>query len=409
MLVRRGRQPSGSPDVKLLDFGLAARTAVARPQALDASLTATIAPSMVATRPPTRDGVERRSAAPCSTWRRSSSTATRAITAPTSSRSAACSTRCSPDARRSRAPRAVTVIAAIMSSEPPPIAALAVGASAARPRAEALPREGSRAALAEHRRCHRRAALDCRSSDRGAGRRRAAAATEPRRPAGDGARARPRGGRRGRGRARPARTGRRAGSSRAPLRDLHGADRRSVDGAVGGRHADRVRREPGSRARALGPLARRRREPRAAWHRRRQLSVLVAGRPHPRVLRRRQAEANRRRRWNAAGRSPTRRTAAAARGTPTASILFAPGVSRSDHARLGARRSGGARDAAERRQRLRLIACRSSCPTANDSCSRRRSAPRRPTASISARSTRRRRCAWCRATPAAASPRPTSC
>ena len=69
---------------------------------------------------------------------------------------------------------------------------------------------------------------------------------------------------------------------------------------------------------ALGPLARRRREPRAAGHRRRQLSVLVAGRPHHRVLRRRQAEANRRRRWHAAGASPTRRTPAAARGTPTA-------------------------------------------------------------------------------------------
>ena len=60
---------------------------------------------------------------------------------------------------------AVTVIAAIMSSEPPPIASAAGGASAARPRDEALPREGSRAALAEHRRRHRRAALDCRPSD----------------------------------------------------------------------------------------------------------------------------------------------------------------------------------------------------------------------------------------------------
>src|SRR5712691_4365639 len=49
MLVRRAG-PSSSPDVKLLDFGLAARTT--RPQALDASLEATMAPSL-ATRPPT--------------------------------------------------------------------------------------------------------------------------------------------------------------------------------------------------------------------------------------------------------------------------------------------------------------------------------------------------------------------
>src|SRR5436309_2297366 len=52
MLVRRGGM-SSSPDVKLLDFGLAARTTVARPQALDGSLVATMAPSLVATRPPT--------------------------------------------------------------------------------------------------------------------------------------------------------------------------------------------------------------------------------------------------------------------------------------------------------------------------------------------------------------------
>jgi Tol biopolymer transport system component len=50
MLVRRGG-PSSSPDVKLLDFGLAARTTVARPQALGGSLAATMAPSLLATRP----------------------------------------------------------------------------------------------------------------------------------------------------------------------------------------------------------------------------------------------------------------------------------------------------------------------------------------------------------------------
>src|SRR3954467_1133993 len=51
MLIARAG--AAVPHVKLLDFGLAARTAHARPHAFDASLAATIAPSMVATRPPT--------------------------------------------------------------------------------------------------------------------------------------------------------------------------------------------------------------------------------------------------------------------------------------------------------------------------------------------------------------------
>src|SRR5262245_36116472 len=51
MLVRRAG-PAGTPDVKLLDFGLASRTSVSKPQALDASLVATMASSMAATRPP---------------------------------------------------------------------------------------------------------------------------------------------------------------------------------------------------------------------------------------------------------------------------------------------------------------------------------------------------------------------
>jgi len=50
MLLQRAG--ASGPDVKLLDFGLAARTAPARPSAADASLAATMAPSMVATRPP---------------------------------------------------------------------------------------------------------------------------------------------------------------------------------------------------------------------------------------------------------------------------------------------------------------------------------------------------------------------
>jgi Tol biopolymer transport system component/tRNA A-37 threonylcarbamoyl transferase component Bud32 len=51
MLVRRGGV-SSSPDVKLLDFGLAAWTTVARPQPRDASLVGTMAVSLAATRPP---------------------------------------------------------------------------------------------------------------------------------------------------------------------------------------------------------------------------------------------------------------------------------------------------------------------------------------------------------------------
>src|SRR6185436_3054358 len=49
MLVRRAAA-SDPPDVKLLDFGLAARTTTSRPSGLDASLDATVAPSLAATR-----------------------------------------------------------------------------------------------------------------------------------------------------------------------------------------------------------------------------------------------------------------------------------------------------------------------------------------------------------------------
>jgi serine/threonine protein kinase len=50
MLIARGG--ATVPHVKLLDFGLAARTATTKPPAIDASLEATVAPTMVATRPP---------------------------------------------------------------------------------------------------------------------------------------------------------------------------------------------------------------------------------------------------------------------------------------------------------------------------------------------------------------------
>src|SRR5258705_2660810 len=49
MLVRRGTGASSGPHVKLLDFGLAARTTPARPQALDASIAVTMPSSLVTT------------------------------------------------------------------------------------------------------------------------------------------------------------------------------------------------------------------------------------------------------------------------------------------------------------------------------------------------------------------------
>ena len=52
MLVRRSG-PSSPVDVKLLDFGLAARNAAHQPSSSDLSLGETMGPSMVATRPPT--------------------------------------------------------------------------------------------------------------------------------------------------------------------------------------------------------------------------------------------------------------------------------------------------------------------------------------------------------------------
>jgi tRNA A-37 threonylcarbamoyl transferase component Bud32 len=120
MLVRRGG-PSSSPDVKLLDFGLAARTAVARPQALDESL-ATMAPSMAATRPTTTTSA--------------SGFGTLQYMAPEQLDGDAGDHRADIFAfgcvlyemiagrKAFEGASAVTVIAAIMSSEPPPIAAL---------------------------------------------------------------------------------------------------------------------------------------------------------------------------------------------------------------------------------------------------------------------------------------------
>jgi len=49
MLVRRSGATSETPDVKLLDFGLAARVATGRPRIVDAALSETIAPSQEAT------------------------------------------------------------------------------------------------------------------------------------------------------------------------------------------------------------------------------------------------------------------------------------------------------------------------------------------------------------------------
>jgi serine/threonine protein kinase len=98
MLTRRA--------VKLLDFGLAARTAVARPQVFDAAIAATMAPTLP--RPVRRRHPHRRqrpvSSARSSTWRPSGSTVRKATIAPTSLPSGASSTRCSRGGKRSKAP-----------------------------------------------------------------------------------------------------------------------------------------------------------------------------------------------------------------------------------------------------------------------------------------------------------------
>ena len=125
-------------------------------------LPATMAPSHGGDAAAARRPWRAASAAPCSTWRRSRSTATMAISATDIFAFGCVLYEMLAGRKAFEGSAVVTVIAAITSSEPPPIAALALSASAARSRAEALPREGSRAALAEHRRCRRRAALDCR-------------------------------------------------------------------------------------------------------------------------------------------------------------------------------------------------------------------------------------------------------
>jgi serine/threonine protein kinase len=89
MLTRRAGGASGAHDIKLLDFGLAARTATGRPRILDAALTETMAPSQEATQ---------LASAPISCR------AMPVTTAPTSLRSAACSTRCLPAGKHSTAP-----------------------------------------------------------------------------------------------------------------------------------------------------------------------------------------------------------------------------------------------------------------------------------------------------------------
>ncbi len=126
LLARAG---GTAPHVKLLDFGLAARPAVHRPPGLDAALAATFAPSMVATRPP--------SVTAASTPSSGGMSGTLQYMAPEQLDGQPGDQRADIFAfgcvlyemlagqKPFQGNSAVTVIAAIMSTEPPPIAGLA--------------------------------------------------------------------------------------------------------------------------------------------------------------------------------------------------------------------------------------------------------------------------------------------
>ncbi len=225
----------------------------------------------------------------------------RAINAPTSLPSAACSTRCSPAARRSKAASVVTAIAAITSSEPPPIDALQAHPLLDHVMRRCLEKDRERrwqnigdvtgelrwvaepSAIVVRRRIafERRVGMAtgiARSSSRSPRLRRAPPRADREPPASC-----------------------RRCASRSPRRrpTIHQWRCRRT-----------ARRSPSSRTRTgcrcCGFARSMPREPRARWNRGRQLSVLVAGRTHDRLLRGQQVEANRHRRQARRSWSPTR-------------------------------------------------------------------------------------------------------
>ena len=278
MLVRRA--------VKLLDFGLAARTSVARPQMLDATIAATMAPTLAAGRPQTAP-------TPAAT---SGLVGTIQYMAPERLDGQEGDHRADIFAfgcvlyemiagrKAFEGGSVLTAIAAIKSSEPPPVAAL---------QAQPLLDRALRRCLAKDPEERWQSIRDVTSELRWIAEHSLAPSS--------GTSSAPRSSVAWRmatgvatvvaiaaiAAAVQALRRREAPADLQPIRfrSGDGADRRSVGVAVGGRQEPHLRRESEPRSDALGPLARQPREPPARGNRGCQLSVLVAGWERDRILR----------------------------------------------------------------------------------------------------------------------------
>ncbi len=211
-----------------------------------------------------------------------------------------------------------SLISAILRDDPPPISQVHGDVAAgARPRREDVPGQGSRGSLAVGERPEAGAALARRrvAIRRGSGASPAATFRRPPRARRDRARAR---GRRRRRRAAAAAASGSAGSGPdVPRRASGSHGQRGTAGCrdLSGRSDDRFRRHGHWRpAPDLAAPPRRARAPGDSRHGRRQDSVLVAGRPEPRLLRRREAAQDRARRRRGRRRSRMLPTPAAGPG-----------------------------------------------------------------------------------------------